>query len=1353
MNKLYSFCLLAVLTTIPLLSSSQCDYTEVEITTNTVDWGYEVAWELLNEENNILETFQASDDNSTYITLICLEDGCYILHALDSYGDGWNGGSVSIQINDETLEYALQEGPEGYFAFGVNMEGCIIEIPGCTDPNAINYNPLATIDDGSCTTIEGVLEQQSITLLLESGPKDNRINWAIQNRGMDNPNNEFVDEAQFLQMLQDSILPPFTLGASLEKMPYARYRNFFNLYAWWWPDAPSQETGWSWPLLKGMRDAYFLPWADDEHGWATLFSISRTGGGGGAGVQPETRTGDGLMYGVGWETLLHEFGHTMPQVPDEYTASGIWSGGNCWEGANTTAFTIKDSIPWRNWIEEDTPLPTPYEGEYLNTIGAFEGALTNYFGCHRSTARGCYMGAGGFGNGYGQDLCPPCRQRVICYLYRYVDVIENPVPAETNIAIDGPTTMTFSANVIKPEPNTQVYTWLLNGKPITYGEESITVDFSLCDQYELTLTVEDTISWVRYDEHFDHIYPRPFESHTWYIDQLAVSDYDLAATSSTTNVDCTGLPNGSVNWNIEGGQAPYSVFWQNDIISLPHENLQADNYDYQIVDAQGCGIETNAIVESDPKLEVNLCTHFDETWTINSIINAYDSESLTYSWSNGSTSPDLSLVPDGVYTLSVQNSDGCQTIQSINLSAPESPLAVNHRQISSTTTENNGAIYLNIQEGQPPYHIKWYDKPARDLTFPDPDNIGSSGENFDHFPEYAFDNDIYTKWLQLGNSDRWLSFHFPQGEIITYYTITSGDDVPERDPKDWRVEASMNGIDWQVLDTQSNIDFSSRRQKKGFTLNNEETFQYYRFYITANSGADAIQLQELEFIGASSQDEFIYNPHYDDQSVRTGLGLGLYRYLVSDQNNTCIEEAVKLDVFKNFVATNLTVVQENSCSVSIENPQNGYTYFWLADEAATLILGIGPNFQPTSAGNYWVAAVDQLTGTMSDNRTGFAITMPDQPIISEVEEGILGVENPNPDLTYFWYTDDCGSSLIHEGTTYTPGEEAMIYWISAFWNTPFPTPLDPNEVSGLKVRMDASDLDGNGEIDNPAPASSSLYNWQFTPENGWSDGNWFAFRGNQQNGLGIADFATIWLQCLQEGINSYQTIIMAYQENALSWEGSAPFYGLNELIPYSAQPELQLYSAEVPSITTNGITLLNGEQVDPFNTPNSLDFSILAQTFTTPAGWTDCTDTHWEGKIGEILFYENPLETEDLVGISEFLRKKWISTADLESVRTPVAWNGATLNTSDFESGLNIHITPNPVGDHAILFIDGSDKGQIAALDIFNATGARLISTPIEQGQQLLQLDEWLENLSSGMYIIRVRTSTGKSKSLKFVKH
>ena len=127
-------------------------------------------------------------------------------------------------------------------------------------------------------------------------------------------------------------------------------------------------------VITQLRDAIFLPWANEETGWATWFSTTKYGGGGGAGLERNRRVGDGKMYGMGYETLLHEFGHTMPGLLDEYSASGVWSGGQCWETGNTTGFTTKDDIPWRKWIDDDTPLPTPYTEEFLDKIGAFEGA-------------------------------------------------------------------------------------------------------------------------------------------------------------------------------------------------------------------------------------------------------------------------------------------------------------------------------------------------------------------------------------------------------------------------------------------------------------------------------------------------------------------------------------------------------------------------------------------------------------------------------------------------------------------------------------------------------------------------------------------------------------------------------------------------------------------------------------------------------------------------------------------------------------------------------------------------------------------------------------------------------------------
>jgi hypothetical protein len=90
----------------------------------------------------------------------CLEDGCHPFMMFDSYGDGWNGNTVTITTADgeEILTGTLEDGSEGLLGFGLNTdEDCgdveieeEFEIIGCTDEDASNYNPDATIDNEIC---------------------------------------------------------------------------------------------------------------------------------------------------------------------------------------------------------------------------------------------------------------------------------------------------------------------------------------------------------------------------------------------------------------------------------------------------------------------------------------------------------------------------------------------------------------------------------------------------------------------------------------------------------------------------------------------------------------------------------------------------------------------------------------------------------------------------------------------------------------------------------------------------------------------------------------------------------------------------------------------------------------------------------------------------------------------------------------------------------------------------------------------------------------------------------------------------------------------------------------------------
>jgi hypothetical protein len=415
------------------------------------------------------------------------------------------------------------------------------------------------------------------------------------------------------------------------------------------------------------------------------------------------------------------------------------------------------------------------------------------------------MGAGGFGEGYGLELCGPCRQRVICFLYQYVNVIENPTPANPNLSVSGNETITFSADVLKPEPNTQKYEWFLNGRLIAEGVEEIDVTFGACDQYELVFAVTDTNSLVKYDPKFDEIYPKPYREFKWTIEQSDIGTYSLEAELMSDALDCTGADNGRVTFDIQGGLAPYDIIYEGNPVDNPVINLPKGEHQFTIVDASGCSIEKSIVVEDQPFLDLQLCSEWTgDHWNLWVATENYDQNQLSYVWSTGQNSPTISSISDGIYSITVTTTDGCSRSESVELSTFENPLTVEHLSFPSEVGKNSGSIYLGIHGGVPPYSITWEDQLNDDVTDANTNNIIASGTTWGHLPQYAFDNDLGEKWLHAVSTGAWIGYAIPEGAVVNYYTITSADDVPARDPKDWVFQGSDDGNNWVDLDQRTN---------------------------------------------------------------------------------------------------------------------------------------------------------------------------------------------------------------------------------------------------------------------------------------------------------------------------------------------------------------------------------------------------------------------------------------------------------------------------------------------------------------------------------------------------------------------
>jgi hypothetical protein len=117
----------------------------------------------------------------------------------------------------------------------------------------------------------------------------------------------------------------------------------------------------------------------------------------------------------------------------------------------------------------------------------------------------------------------------------------------------------------------------------------------------------------------------------------------------------------------------------------------------------------------------------------------------------------------------------------------------------------------------------------------------------------AFDDSSSTKWL-IGNTTGWIQYDFAgtTAWAINQYTITSGNDVPARDPKNWTLQGSNDGTNWTTVDTQSNQTFANRLQMNTYSFTNTTAYQIYRLNITANNGDTLLQIAEIEMFAGTN---------------------------------------------------------------------------------------------------------------------------------------------------------------------------------------------------------------------------------------------------------------------------------------------------------------------------------------------------------------------------------------------------------------------------------------------------------------------------------------------------------------------
>lgn len=200
-------------------------------------------------------------------------------------------------------------------------------------------------------------------------------------------------------------------------------------------------------------------------------------------------------------------------------------------------------------------------------------------------------------------------------------------------------------------------------------------------------------------------------------DQLSVAvtqpSGSLDATNTVVNLLCFGDSNGSIDVTASSGTPPYTYSWSTGSTAEDISGLTAGTYTVTVTDNNGCSL-TNSIFVTQPNAPLSASI---SNTAVDCFGNATGSTSLTvnggttnysYSWSNGSTSQNLSAITSGTYTVTVTDANGCTTQVQTNVTEPAQALS-----ITATTTNLNchdiedGEVVTTVTGGTAGYSYSW----------------------------------------------------------------------------------------------------------------------------------------------------------------------------------------------------------------------------------------------------------------------------------------------------------------------------------------------------------------------------------------------------------------------------------------------------------------------------------------------------------------------------------------------------------------------------------------------------------------------------------------------------------------------
>ncbi len=186
---------------------------------------------------------------------------------------------------------------------------------------------------------------------------------------------------------------------------------------------------------------------------------------------------------------------------------------------------------------------------------------------------------------------------------------------------------------------------------------------------------------------------------------------ELIVSADYQDFVCDISENTIIALEVSGGVHPYIYSWSNGSTMDTLLNAGVGNHTVTVEDDNGCIESLTFVVDTFPSLKLSFAT------TLAGCNGALDGSidlditggqaPFMFHWNNGSVSEDLSDLTQGIYTVTVTDSNNCMAIDSVVVHA-DSGIEVS-AIVSNTNCSglDDGSIYLDILGGTNDLEIEW----------------------------------------------------------------------------------------------------------------------------------------------------------------------------------------------------------------------------------------------------------------------------------------------------------------------------------------------------------------------------------------------------------------------------------------------------------------------------------------------------------------------------------------------------------------------------------------------------------------------------------------------------------------------